>query len=429
MRNKRGFTLIELLAVIVILAIIALITVPIILKMLNNSRRDSAIRSAENYVDGVKKAVVNNSDNEDFNPGSCDVIDDGARLRCDDGTELDVDVEGNKPASGTVYFADGSVDGVQDLKFGKWYICSDEEKLVAYTEPSSARQPFEAGEVVVYNGERFIVVNKSSSGKNYITVIRETPLSKEEVEKYGYDTKGKNHVNVNVNCGNGVGKACNDGKVAYYSSTKCYKGNTSSCQTSYSKSDIKVIIDNWANAVADKNNVAIKDTGYSIDMVADTSDYKKVNGYKMRLLSQSELKTGLGMSNGGSIGGGTGMVTYQVESYIDGYWDWRYDDWGNGYDYWVEPTYTYQTTYSYFNIDSGIDNPSFIKASYQFGTSAPQWATTNQYEYWTMSPYQDYKYKVEVVYKGAGVVAADVFDFAYVRPVLNIYKSSVSSAN
>lgn len=419
MRNKRGFTLIELLAVIVILAIIALITVPIILRMLNNSRRDSAIRSAENYVDGVKKAVVNNSDNENFNPGSCDVIDDGNKLSCDDGTELDVEVEGNKPSSGTVYFADGSVDGVQDLKFGKWFICSDEEKLVAYTEPSSARQPFEAGEVIVYNSERFIVVNKSGSGKNYITVIRENPLSKEEVEKYGYDSKGKNHVNVNVNCGNGVGKACNDGKVAYYSSTKCYKGNTSSCQTSYSKSDIKVIIDNWANAVADKNNVAIKDAGYSIDMVADTSDYKKVNGYKMRLLSQSEIKSGLGMSNGGSFGGG-GTVTYTVESWINGYWSY-----GN----WYEGRYTYQTSYSYINPNSGLSNPSFIRASYTFGTSAPQWATTNQYEYWTMSPYQDYKYKVEVIYRDSGVVAADVYDFAYVRPVLNIYKSSVSSAN
>ena len=421
MRNKKGFTLIELLAVIVILAIIALITVPIILKMLNNSRKDSAVRSAENYVDGVKKAVVNNSNNEDFNPGSCDVIDDGSKLSCDDGTELEVDVEGNKPSSGTIYFSDASVDGVQDLKFGKWYICSDEDKLVAYTEPSSARQPFEAGEVVVYNGERFIVVNKSSSGKNYITVIRETPLSKEEVEKYGYDTKGKNHVNVNVNCGNGVGKACNDGKVAYYSSTKCYKGNTSSCQTSYSKSDIKVIIDNWANAVADKNNVAIKDAGYSIDMVADTSDYKKVNGYKMRLLSQSEIKTGLGMSNGGPYGGGGGTVTYQVQSWIDGRWS---------YGIWYEGTYTYSTSYIYNSGSySSLSNPSFIRASYLFGTSAPEWATTNQYEYWTMSPYQDYKYKVEVIYKDSGVVAADVYDFAYVRPVLNIYKSSVSSAN
>ena len=81
---KKGFTLIELLAVIVILAIIALITVPIVLKMLNNSRRDSALRSAENYIDGVKKALVNEYTNDNFNPSSCDIIEDGNRLQCDE---------------------------------------------------------------------------------------------------------------------------------------------------------------------------------------------------------------------------------------------------------------------------------------------------------------------------------------------------------
>ena len=42
MQNRKGFTLIELLAVIVILAIIALITTPTILNVMENSRRDAA---------------------------------------------------------------------------------------------------------------------------------------------------------------------------------------------------------------------------------------------------------------------------------------------------------------------------------------------------------------------------------------------------
>ena len=47
--NKKGFTLIELLAVIIILAVIALISTPIILDVVEDSRK-SADRSSANLV-------------------------------------------------------------------------------------------------------------------------------------------------------------------------------------------------------------------------------------------------------------------------------------------------------------------------------------------------------------------------------------------
>ena len=56
MKNKRGFTLIELLAVIVILAIIALIATPMVLKYIENAKEgsndisvESILRAADNY--------------------------------------------------------------------------------------------------------------------------------------------------------------------------------------------------------------------------------------------------------------------------------------------------------------------------------------------------------------------------------------------
>ena len=55
-KNSKGFTLIELLAVIVILAIIALITTPIILNVIEQSRRNAAVDKAWGTIDAVRVA-------------------------------------------------------------------------------------------------------------------------------------------------------------------------------------------------------------------------------------------------------------------------------------------------------------------------------------------------------------------------------------
>ena len=59
MKNK-GFTLIELLAVIVILAIIALIATPMILNVVEKSRKGAAESSALGYIDAVEKQMMIN---------------------------------------------------------------------------------------------------------------------------------------------------------------------------------------------------------------------------------------------------------------------------------------------------------------------------------------------------------------------------------
>ncbi len=55
MKSKKGFTLVELLAVVVILALIALIASPIILNIIENSRRSSFASS----IDGAVRAIEN----------------------------------------------------------------------------------------------------------------------------------------------------------------------------------------------------------------------------------------------------------------------------------------------------------------------------------------------------------------------------------
>lgn len=56
--NTKGFTLIELLAVIVILAVIALIASPIVLGIINNSRKSAQARSVEAYASAAQQAFA-----------------------------------------------------------------------------------------------------------------------------------------------------------------------------------------------------------------------------------------------------------------------------------------------------------------------------------------------------------------------------------
>ena len=70
--NNKASTLIELFAVIVILAIIALIATPIVLNIINESKENVKLRSAEMYLKGVEQSVMmKKMEDTTFNPNSC----------------------------------------------------------------------------------------------------------------------------------------------------------------------------------------------------------------------------------------------------------------------------------------------------------------------------------------------------------------------
>lgn len=65
MNKKRGFTLIELLAVIVILAVIALIASPMVLKYINSAKEGAALASAEAIVRAIDNYYMTATEDED----------------------------------------------------------------------------------------------------------------------------------------------------------------------------------------------------------------------------------------------------------------------------------------------------------------------------------------------------------------------------
>lgn len=143
--NSKGFTLIELLAVIVILAIIALITTPIILNVIEDSRKNSAVDKAWGTIDAVRVAYSqaqasadpvgipftvnfpkgNNKGTENTDWGT--VVATGGGYGKGYINDQAVSASGEMPQEGFVTIkADGSIIA-HSLKFGQYY-CSTMDK-------------------------------------------------------------------------------------------------------------------------------------------------------------------------------------------------------------------------------------------------------------------------------------------------------------
>ena len=115
---KRGFTLIELLAVIVILAIIALIATPIVLKIIDETKDNASLRSAEFYLDAVENSIlIAELNNRRITDGVYYVLDTGNLCLEYDGDnkcidELVIEVKGEKPNSGEITIQNGKIEDV-----------------------------------------------------------------------------------------------------------------------------------------------------------------------------------------------------------------------------------------------------------------------------------------------------------------------------
>ncbi len=122
---KKGFTLIELLAVIVILAIIALIATPIIINIIEDSRKSSITESARLYISGLQNRILTENMTGEFNPSACNII--NSNLSCD-GESLDYQVNGQKPTSGIINFNNGSVTSYT-LNIGGYTVTKDGDNI------------------------------------------------------------------------------------------------------------------------------------------------------------------------------------------------------------------------------------------------------------------------------------------------------------
>ena len=102
---KRGFTLIELLAVIIILGVIALIATPVILNIVDGSRKSASLSSAKLYIKAVNNSIMNSRLNGNYKIEDGSYIINSSGNICLDASctqTLEVQANGKKPISGTL---------------------------------------------------------------------------------------------------------------------------------------------------------------------------------------------------------------------------------------------------------------------------------------------------------------------------------------
>ena len=132
---KKGFTLIELLAVIVILAILAVIATPIVLGIINDSKKSATVQSAEFYLDAALTSIMKENVNVagDFNPSTCNINAEG-NITCDGyETSLVVDIEGQKPISGEFMLNNGKIEDAT-LIFDNGTVSMNTNNQLVYNE-------------------------------------------------------------------------------------------------------------------------------------------------------------------------------------------------------------------------------------------------------------------------------------------------------
>ena len=111
--KNRGFTLIELLAVIVILAIIALITTPIVVGIIKDAKEKATIASTQNYIDAIELAIMqkNMKGNIKNIDGNYTIVKSGKQIKKGDFL-IDINYDGSEFNEGTVEIKNQKVEAL-----------------------------------------------------------------------------------------------------------------------------------------------------------------------------------------------------------------------------------------------------------------------------------------------------------------------------
>ena len=332
-KKKNAFTLIELVAVLVIMAIIALIATPLVLSLINNAKASANKRSVDAYGKAVELAAMTYLiDNGDYptDLSTLEVEYTGKEVTCN---------VMNLNTDGSLYLSECSV-GDTEVKDK-----NTEDGWYHYGKMGSITySAYNVGDQITYNGIDFYVIAPSDETSDSVTLLKAEPLTVDEVNTYGaghvnmynvYDTN-ESYYQTAHDEGNGYGG------MAYYSGPTCgyaipgdYDSeNMEGCTSDYASSEIKYVVDAWAN-----------DQLTQVDLKVDAT------GYSARLITFDELTTNLGYD--AEIAKEEGWVDSSTNGETP---PWVYNE---NYYYWTMSQHKDSSGYMWVvNVDAGLDRES-----------------------------------------------------------------------
>ena len=195
---KKGFTLIELLAVIVILGIIAVITTPLIMGVIEDARKNSAIQSVNGLLEAGEQYQIES------------MLEEGSPNQIDLTSDI-LDIKGSKPESGTLLIdTEGNMSII--AKYGNYCIekkfLEEEPTIITKEECTIEESEKENMTTRVYGVRRKIDSSATTwerieDSKNLVAQAQIGSLSEgiqndfdslypwSEIESYTYDVKKK----------------------------------------------------------------------------------------------------------------------------------------------------------------------------------------------------------------------------------------------
>ena len=165
-----------------------------------------------------------------------------------DYTTLDIDYKGKEVSCDVTINYDGTI------YLENCTVAGNQEENHIYGEIKT--RPYSLGEQVTYNNVDYYVINDSTESDSSVTLLKAEPLSVAEVNLYGGVGTSNNHVNMHTNASiqsESAKDISGYGGMQYYTSETCgyvvkdrLVNVSTGCTTDYAQSEIKYVVDAWA---------------------------------------------------------------------------------------------------------------------------------------------------------------------------------------